>query len=59
MDEDLVNEGDFQCIYHATCGRLFRTQSDVLRHLAAAHVPANERAGPGEFPKFGRPKWLG
>ena len=39
-----MNEGDVQCIF-GSCERLFRTQSDLVKHLSAAHVPANERAG--------------
>ena len=47
-----MNEGDFQCVYYTSCGRIYRTPNALLRHLSAAHVPANERAGAGKFKEF-------
>ena len=32
------------CLYEASCDRLFRTESELIEHVRAVHVPDNERA---------------
>ena len=43
-EEDEGNEDrDMKCVYDS-CDRLFRTQSELIDHFSAIHVPPNERA---------------